>query len=717
MRLIVIICSISIFWNNWARGIEKISIITDNTNLLNTASESAIKDCIDLLAAACNCTVELNNEHAEILLKLPMIDPTQEYAQSNPSAFPTLKYPEHDYTWTSKRIKKQLILSLETPSYIGVSYGLYGLLQEQLWFSFYHPKKTIIPDLSYWPLTESFEWKASPRFTKKGFHLHTMHPLELTQQLLDADFENGEADVKEYINWLVRNQQNYFEFNILEGVDRQKWIGYMKPLVKYAQGRGVLMGLDLSMHMTQQKAFMLYKNFPASFASKKQQIKKNLDWLFQIEWDVINMEFSTTEFTTGNEKQKHKLQLYITDLITNTYKAKLMGREHVVSKENKLDKKKNSNTYEFTEEERLLDKSRGTLIHTVMFYTIFEEKAPVYGNTNLQHMYTQLQEQQPQRETWYFPESAYWITFDNSVPMTLLPYLPARLADIELMDSLGIEGHITFSSGWEWGYWLIDWSIARWSWKHSFNGKIRKNRPTQYLGDIFKGAVQKLSLIEEALDLQQTYIKDRDLIKYMAPFTVTDELPEKVKIQLQPRPERSYKWLSKKSADGDLAILQKQVIEPLDEFAQKTAVIVDELRTLKVKGTQERNILKELTNGIAITGLRAAHKAATLTYLVSRRNAKLNGGDKLGDTLHLQAAQNIRAQAQELVNSQEYDYRYPKELIARAFLSHTAYNYGYLYSVSNLHFWKREEEQVRQNKYGPFFMSIWDIPRILGVVD
>lgn len=711
------LCWVSIFWAKSVRAIESISIITDNTNLLNKASELAINDCIDLLAQACNCTVELNNEQAEIVLKLPLIDPTNEYSQPQASDYPTLKYPKHQYTWRSKRVRNQLVLNLETPSYIGISYGLYGLLQEQLWFSFYHPKKTIIPDLSYWSLTESFEWEAVPRFIKKGFHLHTMHPLELTEQLMDADFENGQADIKEYIDWLVRNQQNYFEFNLLESIDRQKWIDYMKPVVKYAQERGVLMGLDLSMHMTQQKAFMLYKNFPASFSSKKQQIKKNLDWLFQIDWDVINMEFSTTEFTTGNEQQKQKLQLYITDLITNTYKAKLMGREHVVSKENKLDKKQNTQNYEYTEEERLLDKARGTLIHTVMFYTIFEEKAPVYGNVNLQHMLKQLEEQQPLRETWYFPESAYWITFDNSVPMTLLPYLSARLADIELMDSLGVEGHITFSSGWEWSYWLIDWSIARWSWKHSFNGQVRKNRATQYLGDIFKGDVQKISLIQEALDLQQSYIKDKDLIKYLAAFTVTDELPEKVKLHLQPRPDRSYKWLRKKSANGDLAILKKQVIEPLIEFAQKTATIVDQLNMLQVKGRVERNILKELSNGIAITGLRAEHKAATLAYLVSKRNAQLDGGNKGGDTLQLKKAQAIRAQAQQLVDSQEMDYRYPKELIAREFLSHTAYNYGYLYPVSKLHFWKREEEQIRQDKYGPFFMSIWDIPRILGIVN
>ena len=34
-------------------------------------------------------------------------------------------------------------------------------------------------DLERWPLTNAGIWTGRPRFDKKGFHLHTMHPLEL----------------------------------------------------------------------------------------------------------------------------------------------------------------------------------------------------------------------------------------------------------------------------------------------------------------------------------------------------------------------------------------------------------------------------------------------------------------------------------------------------------------------------------------------------------
>ncbi len=112
------------------------------------------------------------------------------------------------------------------------------------------------------------------------------------------------------------------------------------------------------------------------------------------------------------------------------------------------------------------------MAHTVMFYDMSEPHAPVYENENQQHMYRFLLAEHQKRETWYYPESAYWITFDVSVPMLLLPYLKARLTDIDSCAAHHIPGHLTFSSGWEWGYWLVDWSIARWSWQHTFNGAI-----------------------------------------------------------------------------------------------------------------------------------------------------------------------------------------------------------------------------------------------------
>ena len=81
----------------------------------------------------------------------------------------------------------------------------------------------------------------------------------------------------------------------------------------------------------------------------------------------------------------------------------------------------------------------------------------------------------------------------------------------------------------------------------------------------------------------------------------------------------------------------------------------------------------------------------------------------------LAAAAAIRVRALVLVRRQEKAYRYPVSRIARQRISLTAYPFGYLYPVSNLFFWQREEEQVRRERFDPFFMNIWDFNRTLGL--
>jgi len=70
----------------------------------------------------------------------------------------------------------------------------------------------------------------------------------------------------------VRNGQNYFEFCLLNSIDKKLWPAHAKAFVNYAHSRGLLAAADLSLHMIQQKTFQLYKG-PAEH---KKQIEKNL---------------------------------------------------------------------------------------------------------------------------------------------------------------------------------------------------------------------------------------------------------------------------------------------------------------------------------------------------------------------------------------------------------------------------------------------------------
>lgn len=696
--------------------LTSISIITDENNLKNSISRNSIYDCMSLLQKACNCDVSLNNQEAQILLEMPDIlrSEIKESRFAEGLSFPYLAYPYHDYSWYSQKIGDKILLQLQTTTYEGISCGLYGLLQEQLWFSFYHPTETHSPALNYWPLTESFYWHARAKFDKKGFHLHTMHPIELTEALLNPKHAGGHTKIKQYIDWLARNGQNYFEFNLLQSIDTATWANYIRPIITYAHERGILIGIDISLSMRQQKAYKLYEGWHST-KHKKEQIARNLAAICKdLDWDVVNLEFSSTEFSSGNVAQRQELQLYAHLLLDSVYNIKLMGRKHVVTTENmRAGKHKLPN---LTPAQAALDKKRGILVHTVMFYGLFDSVAPVYENKNFAHLAELLKKEQQSRETWYFPESAYWITFDNSVPMLLLPYLSGRLADIEAADSLGVKGHITFSSGWEWGYWLIDWSIARWSWRHEFNGEEIRPNPAQFLGDLFKRE-KTIRLFTQALQLQNDMIKNKELIRYLCPASVTDEAPKPINMEFQPRPAKTMYWWRYKSTAEDLKKLQIEVIEPLRKFSRESDDIVNALsrEEILIQDQKLRTLLGELIRALKVTSLRAKHRSYTLEFLASKRLAKLNGKDKRGE-LHLYTkAKKVREEALIYVNLQELMYRYNVQDIARPMQGATAYDFGYLYTVSNLQMWQREEEQYFNDNYSPFYYSVWNIAKIMGL--
>ena len=704
-RLVPVIIYLLILGKGFAQ--TTVSIIAPKGLLDTSITALAVDDVRHLLSEACGCAVSVNDATAKVLLQLPVINKDSANRLNHFAAkatFPYRNYPEHGYSWNITHNGGQLIYQLHATSWQGVSFGLYGLLQEHLGFRFYHPRQTIIPHwVNGWPQESSTTFSATPLFDKKGFHVHSQHPLELTEQLLDASAPNALADIKQYINWLVRNGQNYFEFCLLNSIDRNTWPAHAKQFVDYAHSRGILVGADISLHMIQQKTFQLY----TGPINQKKQIEKNLTWLLQANWDYFSMEFSTAEFIAGTTGKKEELRHYIIDWLQKHSQTKLTGRVHVVKHVNEAGEKAKSAAPESAS--TTLDKERGVLVHTVMFYDMTEPNAPVYENKNQRHQFEFLLKQLKERETWYYPESAYWITFDNSLPVFLLPYLSARLSDIDTCAKYAVPGHLTFSSGWEWGYWLIDWSIARWSWQYTNNGINEQRTPTMYANQVCNTpGVQ--ALIDKQLALQQKYLKDSSLMQWITAATITDEIHIKaLSSAYEPRPQWRYSFLQRKANDSIIQLLRNETLPQLKRFAEKV-----ELETSAFTPTTD-SIATEWLDGLQVTGLRALHRYYTLQYILSRREASLHHTKFTGNQL-LQNAAEVRAKAQQIVNRRQQHYRYPVASIAARRYDHTAYHFGYLYNAGNLHFWLREEEEARRNNYSPFFMNVMNVGRIAGFI-
>ena len=706
-------------------GLQTVALIAPDEMLENPVTKTTIDDVLQLLRKGFrNLDVSLNNRDAKIKIIIGSIDPDSQGRSSRflrGRNYDYLRYPDHWYQWDSSCRDGTIVLRLRSPSYEGTSFGLYGLLQEKLGFKFYHPRRTIIPHRRYWPLPADFHWKALPRFDKKGFHIHSLHPIELSEQLHDPDYSGSLSDIKEYIDWLARNQQNLFQFFLLRGIDRKRWIAHAAEFVEYAHKRGILTGVEISLSMLQQKAFQAIKLLEF-YPSYRSQIDDTLAWLFNVQWDFVTVDFTMGEYLPDLGKLMPELKAYMVDQITERYGTKLMFTTHVISKEkNPLSSQTLQTKTDMTKRGKF--RKTGILIHTVMFYSIDEPDAPVYGNKNQRFMLVRAIEENKRQETWYWPESAYWVTFDNSVPLLLLPYLDARWSDMNTMKKIGVDNHLTFSSGWEWGNWLVDWSIARWSWQQIENGTSRESGPLSALGDIFPDPDVK-RLWEEALQLQIHYLKGLGLISFMSVLDPSAELPRPFNKPFQPRPPFTYKWLLKNASDEEIARVLKGPVKSLNEYARKMNLLTEKIRIKTVsfiKRTGDTSpelkvIAQELTRGLKVTALRAEHRALVLKALIAKRGGGKNRENPPATADYfLKKAGEVRLRAEDLVLKQERIYRYPIGLVARQRSSFTAYQFGYLYPVSDLHFWKREEEQVKNERFDAFYMSIWNYPAIVGI--
>lgn len=690
----------------------RISVQSSRTLLTNPVAKAAIDDCINLLHSAFpGAEVALNAPAGSVNILLPVIAPGSDTClpSVNKRPYRCSPVPDPSYRWSSQKRNSVITLRLKAKTAEGVASGLYGLLQEKLGFRFHHPRETITPTLRSWPLAGRFTFSGQPLFEKRGFHLHTLHPMELTEQLHNPGYPGAFVDIAAYLDWLARNGQNSFQFFLLRGIDRTTWPTHARRIVEYAHRRGIRCGVEISLAMIQQQAFQVL-TLLQPYPSYRHQVDDSLAWLFQVPWDFISLEATLGEHLPFLDKLLPEVQTHLEQQVEQRYGARLLYATHVIC----------PSDGEKVRRPRL--STSGIMIHTVMCYSASEAHAPVYGNVNQRFMLEAAGEENSRRETWYWPESSYWVGFDTSVPLLLFPYLDARWSDISTMARIGVSGHLTFSSGWEWGYWLVDWSIARWSWRYADNGRQRPSSPLSRLNELLPDPQMK-RLWKEALVLQNHYLKDKGLMRYLAALTPFSELPRPFNKAFQPEPEFSYAWLLHDAGQLQADAVLRGPVMGLEAFGSRMVELVRRLDTRienlrqqgRIHGISIR-LAAELGRGLRVTALRAQHRALTLRALLAKRreHADVISHVTASETL-LKKARLLRYEALQLVLQQEGIYRYPPAQIARKRPSLTAYPFGYLYPASNLFFWEREEEQVRSGRFDALFMNLWDLRRTLGL--
>ena len=187
------------------------------------------------------------------------------------------------------------------------------------------------------------------------------------------------------------------------------------------------------------------------------------------------------------------------------------------------------------------DLDLGAFVHTTMFYTL-DHPAPVYECEDFTHQKDFFEQANGQRRLVFFPETAWWLGFDNNIPLVNPITGKSREHDIHrVLPKWQVQGHATFTTGREWTYWQYDHYLTQTTWKlmtwHDY---------LQWLAPIYGEYGQQIAdLLNQWTEhqWQDLYEDNPEIYFYIAGELPQDELGQQAGI-IARRPKRAYQELS-----------------------------------------------------------------------------------------------------------------------------------------------------------------------------
>ncbi len=578
------------------------------------------------------------------------------------------------------------VLAARGADALGAQYAIYALL-EALGFGFFHPEQTFVPARLVVP--EVLDETHQPTYAWRGFHLHTMHPIELMDSfLLESDAHLAEAE--RYLDWLIANRQTYVQWVLQDTVDIDAFLRHASRIVAAAHTRGLKVGIDTPFQFNQQNGWVLV---PDGKAPGEPQIEQRIAKLMQVPWDVINVELGNAEFLPSDDQATYDWLNFTAALLDERYGAELLSKVHITSGQTAP----HFGGINFNFLPGIADPRVGVMPHSVQFYDLFRP-APTYDNADFSALRTFLLGEIGERRVLYYPETAYWVTFDVDVPLFLPHYGYSRWNDLQRLADSGMDGQIDFSSGFEWGFWLNDWMTASSVYEAREDWRVKLARFTRIFG---KRAEAMQDLLVRVIDEQGADLLEGNAIAELIGWDSADDIghfiagTEFQPVRLLPEEIRAL------DADG-LAAYEADVIARLTTLDATYAGFAAEIGRLAGGiPADARPWFDELRDGLEITRLRIRHVLLLDRGLVAIRRAALGldpGGDADGRALW-RDAQATRLDALEIVSRREAAYRFPVERIARRRENPTSYEFGYLFTVWDLYYWKRDEARAFADRF------------------
>ena len=570
---------------------------------------------------------------------------------------------------------------------LGLQYGMSDVL-EHLDYRFYHPYASYIPtewnpDWKEGLLENEVDNWQIPDMKTRGLHLHTLHPIEGFYDFWTPSADNL-ANAERVIDWMIKNRGNYIEWVALDNIvdnpiASEPWREHTQHIVDFAHQRGVTTGIGVQLFGSGnlQNAYDLVDNI---HGDTQQQIRDRLSFLLEdTKFDVLELSFG--EFFDEDP------DVFI-DYINTTYdisqqvqpNIEVTSRIHV-GDDLQITYNGQEMIYYFLA--AFANTKITPWVHTVMYYNLFDLVNGAYHHEDFtEHREFLFQRLQNGLPVVYFPESAYWVAFDNSVPVYLPLYIHSRWLDMYNVQSKSAErghnslqDHVLFSSGWEWGYWQNDVTTLKMNWKV----------PESYLSVLeqlfsnYSNGKQVSQTIFAVAELQKEYLITQQLDAYYACVDNIMELGYTQGIISQPK-RPSFEEMLTMDADT----LENKVVVPFSEYStQLQSYSFDALDVWQ----------EEIQDGLSMD----LYRAQFMQSLVQSVVAKIRGEDT---TSYFDFAQHIVEQAQSVVNNRKDNAWDPREKLYSTDLNSTRYQYGYLYRASDLCYWRRELALARNAVLG-----------------
>ncbi len=574
-------------------------------------------------------------------------------------------------------------------------WAIYAWL-EHLGIRYLHPEQTLYPDKM--TLTaEAWSYRDKPVWPARSIHAHRTHPIDLSPPLdATATGLDMAGYHRRWVGWNVKMRQT-----AVDGWDYDK-IG------NYAYDRGFQRGGGFSLDDTQQGSTPLVD--PSSPLTVHQQLAAAIDAQMQHvdgQPDITTFGFTygSNEFAKDDPVKSLDEITYITSYITQTYPGIQVS---TINHGTHMDPEPPYNV-RYYDLSGLAPPELEVSVHMLMFYDLTRSACGVYGNPD----YTPLREfilaQKDHRRIEYYPETSWWLTFDLPVPLYLAPVsLDAREADFKLLAPFinsdpkaksGLISHHVFSSGQEWGYWLIDYCTAKMTW----DGNPSADSCIRSAFDQFIGGNDVADVLKEVNAAQLVDMRDPEIVRFLVGTDDPTETAYQAGIVFHPLPPALTDVLA--YTDQQVTDMTTNSLNKLDLIAKEYADWATRVDgVVQKQDAQHAPWMREVRDGLAMFGLRAAHASAVYRTVLALRSAV-----KQGNAAAIQAAaagvdqaKAVTNQARQVVTAREADYRYPPALTIAgdepgtpgAVPNETIYPYRYLSRVHRLYYWTRPDAQL-----------------------